>query len=269
MENLHPVIKSILQRRDQPTPFSDRKKIGLVLFGGAMLGVGGGGAVSALEDLGLSEAFDEIYVVSAGLPNASYFLSKQTKIGTSIYYQDLNGRKFINLFKIWKVACTDVVVDVIRNIKPLDVRKVISSRTEILVRLYNLRARKTEYLNLKEVCRNENDYFGLLKSAITFIKSDNRVKINNEIYIDGSLPDFNYVKEHVDFAMSRACTDLLIVYPSEKYNLRVSSDTIYEIVLPVKMSNLETRGERLREAAYESATHVKKVFGSNEPVEIL
>ena len=71
MENLHPVTKSILQRRGQSAPFRDEKKIGLVLFGGAMLGVGGGGAVSALEDLGLSEAFDEIYVVSAGLPNAS------------------------------------------------------------------------------------------------------------------------------------------------------------------------------------------------------
>ncbi len=62
-----------------------------------MRGVVSAGMVSALEELGLTHAFDAVYGSSAGAINAAYFLAGQARMGTTIYYEDINNRHFINL----------------------------------------------------------------------------------------------------------------------------------------------------------------------------
>ena len=62
-----------------------------------MRGVVSAGMVSALEELGLTHAFDAVYGSSAGAINAAYFLAGQARMGTTIYYEDINNRRFINL----------------------------------------------------------------------------------------------------------------------------------------------------------------------------
>ena len=62
-----------------------------------MRGVISAGMVSALEALGLTHAFDEIYGSSAGAINAAYFLAGQARLGQTVYYEDINNRHFIDL----------------------------------------------------------------------------------------------------------------------------------------------------------------------------
>jgi hypothetical protein len=74
----------------------------------------------------------------------------------------LNGKKFINWLKFWKPVDTDKVVAAIRDIKPLDVNKVLGSNTEIFVRLFDVGEKKisdsieynshnTSHLNFKNL----------------------------------------------------------------------------------------------------------------------
>ncbi|MFA6226897.1 MAG: patatin-like phospholipase family protein [Candidatus Paceibacterota bacterium] len=263
---LHPVIQSILNRRGLSVPINDGKKITLVLYGGVMAGVAGGASVIALEELGLSGVFDNIFVVSAGLPNASYFLSKQTKLGTSIYYEDLNDRKFINFWRFWNPINTDKVVNAIRYLKPLDVKNVLSSKTKIFVRLFNIGTDKAEYLRLNEYCKTNDDYFSVLKTAITFSTIYNSYKIDGRRYVDGAMRNKGYILDHFKCACKEEFTDMLIIYNKGTYNLNISSDKICEIVLPTEMSNFETKDVILRQESIKAGLYVKQAFGVNEQI---
>src|SRR3989344_6231968 len=132
---MHPVIEHLNNRRNKAVPINDGRKIALVSFGGTMTGINGAGAMIALEELGLSYAFDEIYAISAGFCNVSCLLSKQTNMGTSIYYEDLCSKTFFNLFRFWNVVNIDFLIHVLNNIKKLDVKKILNSKTRLFVKL--------------------------------------------------------------------------------------------------------------------------------------
>ena len=65
-----------------------------------MRGVAAGGMVSALEDLGLTNVFDSVHGSSAGAAAAAYFAVGQAKVGTSLFYEDLNDGRFISRSRI-------------------------------------------------------------------------------------------------------------------------------------------------------------------------
>ena len=75
----HPVMQELGWRRALLNEGADLSgldtKLGLVVEGGGMRGVISGGALIALERLGLTSAFDEVYGESAGAINACYFLA--------------------------------------------------------------------------------------------------------------------------------------------------------------------------------------------------
>src|SRR5499427_10902305 len=85
-------------RRGRPS--RDGRKVALIVEGGAMRGVISCAALMALEELGLTEAFDEIYGASAGAVNAAYFLAGQAAYATTIYYQRINNSRFIR--HLWR-----------------------------------------------------------------------------------------------------------------------------------------------------------------------
>src|ERR1043166_4327319 len=91
----------------------DGRKVGLVVEGGAMRGVISCAALMALEELGLTEAFDEVYGASAGAVNAAYFLAGQAAWATTIYYQKINNTRFIRRFWHRKIVDIDDLFDCI------------------------------------------------------------------------------------------------------------------------------------------------------------
>src|SRR5881409_3801152 len=72
---------------------ADGRKVALIVEGGAMRGVISCAALMGLEELGMTEAFDEVYGASAGAVNAAYFLARQAAYATTAYYQKINNTR--------------------------------------------------------------------------------------------------------------------------------------------------------------------------------
>lgn len=97
-----PTVWEVLQARSlNPSTRNDGFHLALVAEGGGMRGVVSGGMVSALEAHGLLPCFDSIHGSSAGACAGAYFASGQAELGTSIYYENINNNKFIDLRRFW------------------------------------------------------------------------------------------------------------------------------------------------------------------------
>lgn len=118
-------------------PFDDGARIALAVEGGAMRGVVSAGMVSALEALGLSSAFDAVYGSSAGAINGAYLLAGQAALGASIYYQDINTRRFVDARRAFSrrpvLNLSFLLDDVMASRKPLDAGRVLHSPTPLVV----------------------------------------------------------------------------------------------------------------------------------------
>src|ERR1035438_807636 len=103
-------------------------KLGLVVEGGGMRGVYSGGVLVAMEGMGLTGVFDEVYAESAGATNSCYFLAGQAKYGSAIYLDDLTSLRFVNPFRLGRIIDIDFAIDVVvKSVKPLDVARVLAS----------------------------------------------------------------------------------------------------------------------------------------------
>ncbi len=270
---MHPVIEHILEREQKQVPIDDGRKIALVLHGGLMTCVRGCAAMIGLEELGLSHAFDVIYSVSAGFGNASYLLSEQAALGTSVYYEELSGNKFINFWKPWNVVKIDKVIYAMENTKPLDVEKVWESKTKLFVRLWNSKTKRIEYL---EIHSFPSEMYSTLLKAAMYVQYavPGSVRINGTPYMDGEFISKNSIEhdEHDRSAIESDATDILIIYN----NLYQPPKEIQEndrvcIIAPDPawdLSRLETRTDVLKQAAFQMGTLIKKTFGNSEPVNI-
>jgi predicted patatin/cPLA2 family phospholipase len=96
-----------------------------------MRGVVGGGMVSALEERGLLGCFDTVHGSSAGACVGAYFVAGQARLGTRIYYEDINNRKFIDPKRLWMgraIMNTHFLIDeVMRSAKPLAVDRIVGN----------------------------------------------------------------------------------------------------------------------------------------------
>lgn len=129
----HPVLEALRHRRDKgdkPGDRSDGLTIGLAVEGGGIRGVVSAAMLSALEDLGLTGAFDAVYAASAGAINSAYFLCGGCWYPLSIYYDDLTTREFVSVRRFFRgeILNLDYAFGVVFDkLKPLDYDKVIAA----------------------------------------------------------------------------------------------------------------------------------------------
>jgi predicted patatin/cPLA2 family phospholipase len=132
-------------RRGSRPPHDDGARVALAVEGGAMRGVISAGMVSALEDLGLTSAFDAVYGSSAGAINGAYFLAGQASLGTSIYYEDINNRRFIDLSRALRgqpiVDLGYLLDDVAQRRKRLATDRVLEAASRLSVLATDVDAR--------------------------------------------------------------------------------------------------------------------------------
>lgn len=102
-----------------------------------MRGVISAGMLWALEDLGLGNAFDAVYGSSAGAIAAAYFLGGQAGLGTTIYYEDINSAKFIDLARPLRgrpiVDLSFLLDDVAVRRKQLPIDRVMASASPLTI----------------------------------------------------------------------------------------------------------------------------------------
>lgn len=237
--------------------------------GGVMAGIQGCGALSALQDMGLNNAFDEIYTISAGLPNISYFLAGQSEISISIYSENLSGKKFINPLKIWNIENVDYLIDIFRKSKKkLAFKKIAEHKTDTYVFIKNTDTGAIECLRTPK--SDQNKYFFLLRAAVSMpFLSLGSIEIGK----------FHYKDIHLDFEKQRSMlfkkisnssvTDVLAIYnhsrdnyPSRK-NIQAKKYNMLEI-FPEKEwldSAYETDTKMLKSAAEKMKKRTRLIFG--------
>jgi predicted patatin/cPLA2 family phospholipase len=117
--------------------YGDDARIALCIEGGAMRGVVAAGMVAALEELGLTQAFDAVYGSSAGAICGAYFLAGQAERGATIFTEDINNRRFASRLRTFTrrpiVNLAYLVDDVMVGVKPLDTARVLASTTPLTV----------------------------------------------------------------------------------------------------------------------------------------
>lgn len=244
----HPVIEVIHQRAktlSKPGSRSDSYKVGLVIEGGGMRGVVSAGMVTGLEYLGLSNCFDALYGASAGSLNGAFFIAGQAPYGTTIYYENINNRKFIKgiigivfglLFDKPAMNLSYLFKTVLLKEKVLDWEKVIGSPIPLNVVVSSLDQRKAVVMNN---FKSRDELFSALEvgATIPFIAGSPTI-INNERLWDASF----YDSIPVDHAIKDNCTHILVLRTRPEGILRGQPSIIEKYYLPHKIDKLKPKG---------------------------
>lgn len=279
---MHPIISRLLARKDLKVPVNDGRRVALVLFGGLMVGVRGAGSLTALQELGLTGAFDEIYAMSTGFSNGSSFLAGEAHKTAAIFYNKLSGCRFLNPLRVWKIADIDYLLEVVEETS-FDFARILASRTKLYSMLVNVsNKRKLEFLEAHDY--GLEGYGRLLRASFSVkLIGGGSVRIGESLYrdliTDQAITDF--------FAHVLACgaTDILVIYnyPWQRSHIHehfpaLDMERIYEICPDVgsvwtgplqKFARFDTRREILLKECRIFGDETKKIFGSTEPVSLL
>jgi len=208
----HPVYRLILDRAlsgSHPEVRRDKYKLGLVIEGGAMRGVVSAGMVAGLESLGLRRVFDVVYGASAGAFNGAYFLAGQAAFGTTIYYENLNTKNFINFWRLFQgkpvVNLEYVLKKVLVEEKPLHWPSVLNSPIPLKIVVSSLKMLKPVLLS---GFQNKEELFeALYATAKMPWLTGGPVEIGGDLFLDAGL----FQSIPVFAALEDGCTHMLIL----------------------------------------------------------
>jgi predicted patatin/cPLA2 family phospholipase len=147
----HPVVDLVRARvmgGSAPGARTDAAVLGLCIEGGAMRGVVSAGMISAVEQLGLLPAFDIVIGCSAGAANAAYLVAGVGTLGSTIYYEKINNRSFIDARRLLLgkpvVSLEFLVGDVMVRRTPLDVAAILVSPVRLAIVASNVDTGETD-----------------------------------------------------------------------------------------------------------------------------
>jgi predicted patatin/cPLA2 family phospholipase len=173
---------------------------------------------AALEAEGYSGAFDSIHGSSAGACGGAYFAAGQAALGTTIYYEEINNRKFIDVTR-WirgrPIMDSDFLIDdVLRRRKRLDVERIVGAPGFMHVVLTDIDNLKAQTIS---AFFDDDDFFLALKASICLpIIAGNHVKLRDRRYFDGGVSQHFAVESaiaagatHVIVLMTRPADELL------------------------------------------------------------
>jgi predicted patatin/cPLA2 family phospholipase len=190
---MNPIAEILLARkaRGSRAPHGDGARVALCVEGGAMRGVVSAGMVSALEELGLTHAFDAVYGSSAGAINAAYFLAGQARLGTTIYYEDINNRQFIDLFRPLRgrpiVNLAFLLDDVVEHRKRLDVSALLAAASPLTVLATDVRAQAALALR---AFRDRSQTISALRASATMpVVAGPPVEYDGRAFLDASITE--------------------------------------------------------------------------------
>jgi len=154
-----------------------------------MRGVVCGGMVSALEELGLRDVFDSVYGASAGAMASAYFIAGQARLGTTIYYEDINNEAFISKRRLLSsnpiMNTSFLLRSVCESIKPLSYENILKSPIQLNILSSCVEDRKSE------VFRNFQTKEEIIRSLEASINvpgiAGTPVKVNGKRYTDASV----------------------------------------------------------------------------------
>ncbi|HIC39829.1 MAG TPA: patatin family protein [Piscirickettsiaceae bacterium] len=169
----------------------------LVVQGGGMRGVYSMSALSALEELGMTNNFKYVAGSSAGAINGAYFIANQAKSGVESYVNELSVSDFVSFFRINKIVDVDFLVDwVVKNTIHLSISGVFNSKTELEMSLTNSKTIQAKYLSTKT---DEFDMHEALRATMALpVLYDKEISVLGDTYIDGGISDYVPLQKAID-----------------------------------------------------------------------
>jgi predicted patatin/cPLA2 family phospholipase len=190
-------------------PIEDRPA--LVVQGGALRGVYSVGALAALEELDLREAFSFVIGSSAGACNGAYFLCGQANDGGRIYIDELSGPDFVSFRRLSKIVDIDFLVDVAVNERhPMDIAELrrcpvplYTVLTDAATGMERIISSHAESYDPREVIRATAAIPGLY---------NRKVRLGDGEYVDGGIANQVPLTE----AFARGAKEVLVVLTRER-----------------------------------------------------
>jgi predicted patatin/cPLA2 family phospholipase len=206
----NPVVELIHERvRAGSAPGSrrDAAVLGLCIEGGAMRGVVSAGMVAGLEQLTLLPVFDLVIGSSAGAANGAYLVAGQATVGSTIYYENINNRSFIDSRRMAigrPVVDLDFLVrDVMTRQKPLDTGAILRSPIPLVIVASTVDTGESEALRDYP---GADDLLGCIRASATMpILAGPPCTHRGGRYWDGSLTE----PVPIDTAARLGCTHVL------------------------------------------------------------
>ena len=99
MGGVHPVLELISERLatgSVPGERTDGRRLALAIEGGSSRGTYSSGMVLALDELGVTPAFDAVYGSSAGALNGAWLLCGRSSTGVRTWWNPVVMRRIIN-----------------------------------------------------------------------------------------------------------------------------------------------------------------------------
>lgn len=185
--------KALLEAGD---PSHEDIRTALIIGAGAMRGVYSGGVVIGLEELGMTEVFDDVIGISAGAATAAYFLSGQAELGTTIYYEELASKEFIDVKRRKNVLNVGYLEEVFTESKPLDQEAIRNNRSRFHIGVTNVDTAQPEYI---EVAHDPNsDIIKLIQASSSVPGLTLPIRIEGTLYGDGITTCKNPIKYAVE-----------------------------------------------------------------------
>jgi predicted patatin/cPLA2 family phospholipase len=178
----------------------DDARLALVIEGGGMRGVVAAGMVTALQELGIRDQLDLVVGTSAGAMAGAFYLAGQPRMGTSLYYEDLIGRDWLDYRRVLRrrpIISLDYLIDTLMTSrKVLDCERVLGSD----IPLYAVATRTGSYESevLGDFASAEELLHALRASARIPIAAGGPVEVGEARYLDGSVAESIPVDTAVD-----------------------------------------------------------------------
>lgn len=195
-----------------------RKKLVIVMSGGAMNCAYGAGFLSALSNYALPKN-TVIIAASGNAGNATYFASGQGEFGREVWLDHLSGKKLISLRRKKILDIDYLVDDVFKHKYPLDTNLLRQSKVEVIVPAMCYETGMISYFSSKDEAL---DWFEVLRAAkaLPFIYGK-RIRIGSLHYFD--TPYSSSWDVHIKKAESLGATHLIVVDLNKLYPNRASS----------------------------------------------
>lgn len=172
-------------------------KTALIIGAGAMRGVYSGGVVTGLEELGLTEVFDDVIGVSVGASTAAYFLAGQAALGTTLFFEELTSKDFVDKTRFKNILDVGYLEDIFTGEKALDQEAIRSNRSRFYIGVTNIDTAKPEYIEVSH-SEEEKDIIKLIQASSAVPGLTLPIRINGTLYGDGITTCKNPIAYAVD-----------------------------------------------------------------------
>lgn len=259
------VAELIRQRQEEKSCRGARRDphhLSLVIEGGGMRGVVAGGMVTAIQELGLTDCFDSIHGSSAGACAGAYLMTGQARLGTSIFYEDINNSEVVDPKRLWRGAAimdTGFITDnVMRTTKRLDIETVLNSPELLHIVATTTGADEKHYACYE----NADQFFAILRGTITMpIVGGRYVTVGGNSLVDGGMV------QQIPFrsALDRGATHVLILLTRRDQEFERKKNKLVSMVETLAIRAVygsalaelyATRGERIN-------SDLKKIYAGN------